>query len=138
MNEIVDDKLCTFAIRPTLRCFERVGTDQPSPCGQPAAWHRPGRLWFESGFYCAEHRQPDDVPAAGLLPVRRVHVTLDVYLAATSCQAPQAQAEAVARLEAAVKAVGGCLEVSRVISTFGKYQAQPAPGARPGDVGIVE
>ncbi len=115
-----------FGTCPPLRCCAQVDGRPGRVCGELATAKRPSTHWFDARFFCDKHRSPSDEPIAGDQVVRRVRLTCDVLLAGVTSSAPGAQAEAVARLEAAVRAIGGVLEVDRVHSTFGRYPAQAA------------
>lgn len=118
------------AIRPKVRCYHRDEGPSSSSCGAIATRIRRGLWWFEDSFWCAEHALTIDAPIAGELAVRRVHLAVTVYLAGTSPEAGKSQAEAVARLTAAVAQAGGVLDVQSVRSTFVRYGLRP--GARTG------
>lgn len=75
----------------------------------------PQRLW------CAVHSPPGGVLIAGELLVRRVSLTFEAVFCGTSADATIAQSEAVARLEDAIVAAGGVLNVVGVTSVLGRY-----------------
>lgn len=117
-----------FAVSPTLRCYHVEGNSIRFVCGAPARWREPGQHWFGDSFFCDVHRKPTDVLVEADVAIRRVRITCDVFLAGTNIRAPQAQAEAVARLERAIAAAGGILDVHGVLSTVGRIRAAAAPG----------
>lgn len=115
-----------FSICPPPRCYHRTGELRTHVCGERARWKRPASSCFADEFFCDDHALPTDVAIVGEQVMRRVHLTIDVYLGATSISAPHAQAEALARLSDAVAAAGGLLDTQRVLSTIGRYPAQAA------------
>lgn len=114
-----------FGIVTPLRCFHPLPGSEPPICGAPAKWKRPGVDWFTDEYFCDEHRRELDLSIAGDVVFRRVRVQLDVLLAATSSGDPQSRAEAMARVEGAIKAIGGCLDVHGTHSSFGRATVQP-------------
>ncbi len=123
------------ALAPPLRCCQRVGSSPARICGELARWQRPGNYWFATEYFCDEHRAPTDTEIAGERIFRRVRVTCDVLFAAVDVNAPIAQTEALARLEQAVQAAGGVLDVERVISNVVKWEPQPGQGRASGGRG---
>ena len=121
---------------PPLRCYHQVGELRTATCSELAFWKRPGSNWFADAFFCDAHAEPTDVAIVGVQAVRRVHLTVDVYLAGTSIAAPLSQAEALARLGDAVAGIGGLLDTQRVLSTVVKYPAPAVEGAQNGVSGI--
>ncbi len=117
-----------FGLRPAVRCFAQVGSSSPLLCGDIATWRRRGNWWFEDQYFCDAHRAESDVSIVGELVVRRVRIACDVLMAGVSMSPPICQGEAMGRLEAAVWSIGGVLDVSRVLSTVGRYPAQPPQG----------
>jgi hypothetical protein len=107
-------------------------------CGAPATSKRPGSQWFAEQFFCAAHAQPIDVPIAGERVFRRVRLSADVLFAAVDANPPMAQAEALERLERAIEAVGGLLDVSRVTSGFVRWTPPAGRSARPTAAGDPE
>jgi hypothetical protein len=87
------------------------------------------------GFFCELHRQPGDVPIAPPFIFRRVAVTLEVLFAGTSSNATLAQIEAVSRLEQAVQAAGGVINLHSARSTVGRYVAPASPPRKPAGKG---
>jgi hypothetical protein len=123
-----------FVVCPVLRCY-RVTMNSPRVvCGELARWRELGRHWFDDSFFCDQHRNATDVPVVDDVAIRRVRITADVFLAGTNIRAPQAQAEAVARLERAVAAAGGILDVQGVLSTVGRIRPAAALG---GEIGPI-
>ncbi len=119
---------CTYA--PPLRCGHRDESPERQVCGAVAMRFRPGPNWFTPEYFCQDHSRAEDlgIPTAHIF--RRVRVTVDVLFAGTSMEGPAAHAEAVARLERAVTAAGGLLEVDRVRSAMVKSMPlQPAQQA---------
>lgn len=112
-----------FALCPPPRC--RSGLEKPHghACGQVASWMVVGTFWLDTVFYCNAHRPENAAPMAGDQVVRRIHVTCEVFLAGVDMREPMARAEAVGRLEAAITAAGGALDIRGVTSTVGRYPA---------------
>jgi hypothetical protein len=89
---------------------------------------RPGRDWFGTEYFCEQHAAPGDQPIPVEHTFRRVRVFCDVYFAGVAVSAPVSQTEAVARLEAAVRAAGGAIEVHEVRSHVVRSVPQLGPG----------
>jgi hypothetical protein len=117
------------SVCPPLRCYYQVGELRTATCSALARWKRPASNWFADAFFCDEHSAPTDVAIVGVQAVRRVHLTIDVYLAGTSIAAPLSQAEALARVGDALAGIGALVDTQRVISTVVKYPAQAVEGA---------
>lgn len=120
------DHVPTFVLCPTLRCYHVEGKSPRIVCGALARWREPGEHWFNDSFFCDLHRGPNDLVVDGDVVVRRVRITADVFLAGTNIRSPQAQTEAVARLERAVAAAGGILDVHGVLSSVGRIRPAAA------------
>lgn len=120
------------AIAPPLRCFEHDRSDRHVICGDAAYWRRPGSHWFDDQYFCDVHREPFDVPIVGECVVRRVRVMVDVLLSGASMTAPFAQTEALRRLERAVAAAGGLLDVKGIHSAVVRYGAPPVAASMGG------
>jgi hypothetical protein len=127
---------CT--IGPPLRCCYRDVGRPGGFCGDLAVAKRPGSLYFAPLYFCGVHRLPADVPIAGERVFRRVRLSLDVLLAAIDPAAPVAQAEALERLELAVKALGGEMDVLRVTSSFVRWTPPAGQGRAFGAAGDPE
>jgi hypothetical protein len=126
-----------FTVTPPMRCFSSVGGPLSRKCGELATKRRRGHGWFTDTFHCDHHAAPGDADLSGEFVVRRVRVSCDVLLTGVDERGDVAQGEAVARLEAAVRLAGGVLEVSKAVSTVGRYPAHAgrcefltAPGSR--------
>ena len=116
------------AIAPPPRCFSR-GIDRCGPvCGELASHMRRGRDWFNTEYFCGQHAAPGDEPIPPEHIFRRVRVFCDVYFAGVAVSAPVSHTEAVARLEAAVRAAGGAIEVHEVRSHVVQSAPQTGPG----------
>jgi hypothetical protein len=89
---------------------------------------RPGRDWFTTEYFCEQHAVPTDEPIPLEHVFRRVCVWADVFFAGVAVSAPVSHTEAVARLEAAVRAVGGFLDVHTVRSNVVRSVPQTRPG----------
>jgi hypothetical protein len=118
-----------FGITPSPRCFTIVEGPPRRKCGEHATRRRAGNQWFADTFHCTQHAEPTDLELAGECIVRRVRVTCDVLLAGVDERQGIAQTEAVARVEAAIAAAGGVLDVKMVTSQIGRY---PASGGAQG------
>jgi len=108
---------------PPLRCFEIEGKNRYAICGARAAWRRPGLHWFDDAFYCDEHRSEIDVPIVGECVIRRLRISVDVFLSGASMADPFARAEALGRLGHAVAAADGILELTWIQSSVVRYAA---------------
>lgn len=124
-----------FTLVPKLRCFERVGGRDGSICGHPARWMRPDTAICVGGYFCDTHRKVGDLPIAADAPFRRVRLTVDVLMSGASWSAPIAHSEALGRLDRAVRAVGGWLDVKLVTSTIGRASPSAVRRAPPADHG---
>ena len=127
--------LPAFTVCPTVRCTRRLGDEAYQVCGQPATHVVRGKWWFEDRGFCAACAPETAEPLPADLAVRRVRLTLEVYVAGTHGSAPAAQQEALAHVQAALEAAGAIVEVLEARSTFGRYPAPvpvPARTARPG------
>ena len=124
---------CTIA--PPLRCCARLEQHPRRICGELARWKRPGNYWFATQFFCDAHRETSDLAIAGERIFRRVRITCDVLMAGVDVNPPIAQTEALARLEQAVQAAGGLLDVEAVRSSVVKWTPPPAAGREKGGGG---
>jgi hypothetical protein len=124
------EHLPVATICPPLRCYHQVGELRTATCAALARWKRPGSTWFADAFFCDAHGEATDVAIVGVQAVRRVHLTVDVYLAGTSIAAPLSQAEALARVNDAVAGIGGLVDTQRVLSTVVQYPAPAVAEAR--------
>ena len=120
-----------FGVTPPPRCFTTLEGSPPRKCGELATRHRVGNSWFGDSFHCDDHAEQSDVDISDEFVIRLVRVTCDVLLAGVDEHQGIAQAEAVDRLERAVVAAGGVLDVKIATSSIGRYPAHVgAPGAR--------
>jgi hypothetical protein len=116
------------AIAPPPRCFYR-GIDRCGPvCGRLATHMRRGRDWFSTEYVCELHVAPGDVEIPAERVFRRVRVWADIYFAGALQSAPMSHTECVARLETAVRDIGGALEVNDVRSDIVSSMPQAPPG----------
>lgn len=118
------------AIAPPMRCYARVENCAGPICGELAAWVRPGRDWFNPEYFCEQHRAPGDVAIGSEHVLRRVRINVDILIAGTSTNAPMAHVEAVARLELAVRKLGGVVDVNAVTSHVVKSSPPEPAGWR--------
>ena len=115
-------------ICPPMRCHQAIGGRPRLWCGDPASWQRPGNAMFPTAYFCEAHHQSSDIPLPAELTFRRVRVQLDVILCGTSAARGEAQAEAVARLEAAIAALGGVVSLQTVSSAWVRARPQAHAG----------
>jgi len=99
-------------------------------CGAPAVQLLRGNHWFDDAFRCAKHAESGGVALSAPVAVRRVRMRVDVLLAGVTMNDPAARGEAVARLQSAVAAIGGIVEVEDVRSAVGRYAAPAGPGGQ--------
>jgi hypothetical protein len=116
------------SIVPPLRCYFRPELLGAPICGHFAHWMRPGNHWFDPEYFCDEHRGPIDVLAPAEHVFRRVRLELHVLLSAAALNVTPAHTEALARLEAAVRAAGGVLDVQGVRSMVVRSSAHAGAG----------
>ena len=109
-----------FTLTPAPRCYGRLLSGAAGICGSRAQWMEPNTAAGIGAFYCDFHHRPCDVPIASTAPIRRVRVTLDVFLAGASWSVAEAHDEAVARVARAVEPVGAYLDVKLVTSIIGQ------------------
>jgi hypothetical protein len=79
-------------------------------------------------FFCAVHSQAGDEPLTDDVPFRLVSVTLDVRLAGVNHVPGFAHAEALGRLERAIAAAGGVINLHTVRSQLARLEPQLAIG----------
>lgn len=116
-----------FQVRPSLRCYCQVKDSEVRVCGRLATWERAAAAGQLSTFYCDEHHEPTDRPVRGDLVIRAVEVRADVTFVATAQQPNMALTEAVARLELAVREVGGVLQVLGAHTEIGRLDGPVVP-----------
>jgi hypothetical protein len=120
--------LPTFVIAPPLRCHHHELGSPRVICGELATRQRKSAHWFDIRYFCERHATATDAPIAGDQFFRLVRFNLDVLLAGCSIAHNIAHTEALQRLEAAIAAAGGIVDVEWVRSTFGRYSPAPARG----------
>lgn len=118
-----------FTVVPPLRCFYQLEDSLSDVCGALARWQRVCGDGAICAYFCDEHASPTDTPIAGAQLVRRVTVTLDVSFAGASLVPALARRDALARLEAAVRAAGGLINLHAVYDAVGRFEP-PAPRRR--------
>lgn len=116
------------SIAPPLRCYFRPKIPGAPICGEFAHWMRPGNHWFDPEYFCDQHREPIDVLVPAEHVFRRVRFELQVLVSAAALNVTPAHTEALARLEAAVRAAGGVLDVQAVRSVVVRSSAQARAG----------
>lgn len=125
-----------FIIKPTLRCFHQVGIRQPLTCGKPATWQGPLLPRGLRAYVCDDHRTALDAPIGGVLIFRRIGLVFDVLFAGTHVVQQTAEVEALARMEAAVEAIGGYINLQSVRSEIGTWEALPQPRSDVAPAGV--
>jgi len=108
---------------------QRASRQETDVVGWQLATHmRPGRDWFTTEYFCEQHAGPADQPIPLEHVFRRVQVFCDVYFAGVAVSAPVSHTEAVARLESAIRAAGGAIDVHQVRSYVVRSAPQTSPG----------
>jgi hypothetical protein len=123
-------ELPSFPSSPPIRCQQILGNSPSTFCGKLARWE-----WLVAAgdckyYFCDQHKHATDVPIATPAILRRIVIECRVAVLGVSVVPALAHAEALARLEAAVAALGGGLDVDRVTSALGRCAPSPAPGER--------
>ena len=119
-----------FAVVPPLRCHELLHHSPGAVCGAKAEWMRPGQHELPVGYFCSQHREPTDVRIPETFVLRRVSITADVLFAGASMAQALSQAEAVDRLERAIRSVGGVINLHTVTSAVGRCSPPAGAGRR--------
>jgi hypothetical protein len=117
-----------FGHTPPPRCCKPVEISPRRLCGTIARFRREQPYFFHDAYYCETHRLAGDISIDGEFKLRRVRITCDIFFAGVDVTAAGSQAEAVAALDAAVTAVGGMLDISRVRSSIGRYEDYAGSG----------
>ena len=117
----------TFTIVPPPRCQAPRSGAPSLTCGEPARWATPASRLFLETYVCDRHRTPMDVEIPKTVIFRRVRVEVVVDFFGVSLHGGTAQAEAVSRLEEAVRAVGGVPNLLNVSSTIGRGAVTVTP-----------
>jgi len=110
-----------FTIIPAPRCCEITSSSPLVICNRPASWMP---ILAPSGvtpFRCELHKQAGDTAIAGIAIVRRLSVVSQIVLASAVESDLLAKAEALARLERGVRAVGGILSLHTVHARTGPW-----------------
>jgi len=116
------------SVKPPHRCGRIVSNRPKSFCGALAAWLRAGNALFDDAYFCDAHRSVSDVPIPDTTVVNRVRLSVRVLFAGVSPLLTEARAEAVERLQRAVAAAGGVLQVEDVGSSLVRYGPLPPVG----------
>jgi hypothetical protein len=111
----------TFTISPAMRCFHCEASSPRVICGELATRRRRGEFWFDDSFFCDAHARPTDEPISGECIFHRFRFNADIIIAGCSLKPDLAYDEALRRLEAAIAAVGGILDVQMCGKQFGRY-----------------
>ena len=117
-----------FVVDLPARCAHWLDPAGTSVCGNLAVASRPGVRLIADRFFCAAHRVDSDVEIPADRVVRRVRVAALIDFAAVVPSAGLGQTEAVKRLQDAVTAAGGVLNVLEVSSTVGRVGAERGQG----------
>lgn len=108
-----------WSVVPPPRCHRPTGPLPRKFCGELASWKVPGNAIFSDLYFCDAHKPRDCQPIDFVGVLRRVTISGVVYFAGVSRFKSQAEAEAVERLDAAVRAAGGILDVLGSYSRMG-------------------
>jgi hypothetical protein len=115
-------------ITPPLRCHQSVGGSPRAYCAAPAVWLREGNALFDDAYFCDAHASASDVPIPETVIAHRVRLAVDVLFSGISPLATEARAEAVSRLQAAVRSAGGVVTVHGATSCTVRYGDLPPVG----------
>lgn len=116
------------SVKPPHRCGHQFKSTPRIFCGAPAAWLRAGNAVFDDAYFCDAHRGFSDVPIPETTIVNRVWLSVRVLFAGVSPLAPDARHEAVERLQAAIAAAGGVVQVEGIGSSLVRYGPLPPLG----------
>lgn len=118
-----------FVVRPPLRCYHRLADRPGLICAELAVRFRPECNGDEGAFFCAAHARPTDTAIPDAAAFRRVSVMLEVCFSGVSLLEAVAHAEALDRLERAVAAAGGVINLHACRSVVGRLARHAQPGA---------
>jgi hypothetical protein len=120
----------TFHVTVPIRCFYLVESSRSSePCGSPAEFvlEAPGR---RPEYFCSSH-QPKGARAIQFpTQINRVNVVVEIVLVGTSWEPGDAKNEALDRISAALRGVGGVVSLHSALCMVGRY-LPPVPESAP-------
>lgn len=117
-----------FVVAPPLRCCWTRGGRPGAVCGDRAYWEGIHQDSGAIGFWCDQHRLRTDTPIAGEREIRRVCLTVQVYVTAVDPRPLDAHAEVLELVDREVRRLGGVLNLVDVTSEVGRGTFQPARG----------
>jgi len=126
----VADIPCIVA-RPPLRCFFLDGDRLGQVCARDAVFVRPSSAGVAPQFFCAEHSRDGDEPVTDDVVFRLVSITLEVRLCGINHVPGFAHSEALSRLELAIAAAGGVINLHACRSQLARLEPQAPIGAQP-------
>jgi hypothetical protein len=118
-----------FSVDTPRRCFGLDRDATSSICNRRACWMLAPVNGAAASFYCDLHRRQGVVPIALDVPFRRITLTVDVLLSASSLMSAAAHQEAVATILDALVEAGAVPNLVAITSTIGRFSPSPAPGA---------
>ena len=117
-------------VRPPLRCFSRRQDPPGEICDWEATFVRHSRAGVPPTFLCSAHSQSGDEPITDDVVFRLVSVTLEVRMCGVSHVPGFAHSEALARLERAIAAAGGVINLHACRSQLARLEPQAPIGAQ--------
>lgn len=108
-----------FELAPPLRCCQRDEGSGTGFCGKRAKWIGRSGAHAIDAFYCDEHRPISYEAISEVTLFRRVHLHVDVYLAAVTHAQGPAQQEAYELVDRELKRAGACTGLLMVTSVVG-------------------
>lgn len=123
------------AVRPPLMCSVTGKTSVDYVCESRASLMRfvPGSTLPQ--FFCPEHARLGDEPITDEALFRLVSVTLEIRLSGVSDNPAISHAEALGRLEYAIDAVGGVINLHACRSMLARAEPSPPIGPQKGGRG---
>lgn len=112
-------------LTPPLRCHEPIGGRLDRRCGELAVYMVLSHSEAEPLFFCHAHGAPAMMPIAGELRIRLVTLRVDVLFAGMPGGGQPAHREAFERMERAVQAAGGLLNLHDTRSELVRCNVQP-------------
>ena len=116
-----------FTMLPAPRCCVMTSSSPIVICNRIAKWMPVLGPSGITPFWCDVHKEGGATPIAGVTIVRRISVVGQIVLSSQVGVDELARAEAIARLDRGIRAVGGLLNLHVVT-------AQTGPWAVPRDV----
>lgn len=117
-----------FTLLPSPRCCEITSSSPLVICNRPAIWMPRLSTIDVTPFWCDEHKKPDATIAAGVVIARRVSITSQIVLASAVRLDLLARAEALARFDRGVRAIGGLVNLHSVTCQTGSWALQQRQG----------